>query len=65
MPASRRVLDAIARQLPQGTHAFAIDVPDAPVPQISRLSPQSETIGVVFQIHKVARTARRLHIDKT
>ena len=45
------VFDAIARQLPQNIHAPAVYVSHAPVPQISRLSSQSEPTGDTAKLH--------------
>ena len=45
------VLDAIAPQLPQNIHAPAVYVSHAPVPQISRLSSQSEPTGDTATLH--------------
>ena len=45
------VFDAIARQLPQNIHATAVYVSHAPVPQISRLSSQSEPTGDTAKLH--------------
>ena len=45
------VFDAIARQLPRNIHAPAVYVSHAPVPQISRLSSQSEPTGDTAKLH--------------
>ena len=45
------IFDAIARQLPQNIHSPAVYVSHATVPEISRLSSQSEPTGDTPKLH--------------
>ena len=45
------VFDAIARQLPQNIYTPAVYVSHVPVPQVSRLSSQSEPTGDTAKLH--------------